>query len=111
MTTTRPPSKRASFAASAAAPGQVVEREDAVHPAGAGQAFGLLGHEPGARRDDQDVVLERGSAREVDHPTVDVDMVDLRLDEVDAVVQLVPRGFTMSAGRAQPNGTNNRPGW
>ena len=69
-----------------------VEGEDVLHPAWAAHALGVLGLEAGARCDDQDVVGERCSVSEVDEVRVELDPVDLRLEEPDAVPQLALPG-------------------
>ena len=58
-----------------------------IHP-GPEQALGLLGHQPGSGRDDEDVVAEGRTVAEVHLVGLDVDVVDRRFDELDAVVQL-----------------------
>ena len=67
---------------------QVVEGEDALVPARPGHAFGLLGLEPDAARNDEDVVRECGAVVEQYLVAVDRDGLDLVLVEDDPVTQL-----------------------
>ena len=64
---------------------QVVEGEDALVPAGAGHALGLLRLKPHAAGDDEHVVGEHGAVVEQHLVALDPDLVDLVLVEDDAV--------------------------
>ena len=88
-----------------------VEGEDRLAPAGAGQPLGLLGDQAGTGRHDQQVVVEGGPLGQVHPLGLEVDVVDGRLHEVDAPVELAGRGRTISSGWAMPKGTKSRPGW
>ena len=88
-----------------------VEGEDALVPARAGQALGLLGLQPRAGGDDEHVVGE-------DVAVVEHDLVPVEPDPATSFSwKAMPfrscrrRGRTISSSAARPNGTKSRPGW
>ena len=92
FTTSRPPSKALERAAQRVGALGAVEGEDALVPAGPGQALGLLGLQAGAARDDEHVVGQHRAVVEQHLVALDPDLLDLVLVEDDAVAQLPPAG-------------------
>ncbi len=112
FTTSRPPSKRSSAPRKRLGAVRLVEGEDALVPAGAGHAFGLLRQQPYAARDDEYVVREHGSVPE---------HVPRRARSGRPRPRPRGRRCRRAAGggagarsprrAARPNGTKSRPGW
>ena len=70
-------------------PGDVVEGEHLLVPAGAGQALRLVERKDRARRDHQHVVGDLAAVTEDHRIGMDVDPIDRLLDELDVAVQLI----------------------
>jgi hypothetical protein len=68
--------------------GEVVEGEDPLVPAGAGEALGLVERQADAGGDHQDVVGQLGAVLQHDRVAVEVDPLDRLQHEVDVLVQL-----------------------
>src|SRR4249920_97615 len=91
-------------------PGGRVEGLDPLRPAFL-QPFGLLGQQPRARRDDEQVVFERGPAVGHGHARAQIQPLDRGAAEADSRMQLAVAwpGDLVRVGQA--DGTNSRPGW
>ena len=88
----------------------VVEGMHRVAPAGAGQPFGLLGHQARAGGDHQDVVGQRRAVLQVDLVTLGVHPVDGGAVVVDAVVQLPRAGSHEVFRSGEAEGHEQQPG-
>lgn len=88
-----------------------VEREDVLHPSGSGEASRFLGHQLGTRGDHEHLVREARTVGQEHRFSLDLDAVDRRLQELDAVVELPMTGTDDVLTVGQPERHEQQPRW